>query len=105
MSQFSVYRNNGANKAYYPYIINVQSELLDGLESRVVIPLADIDLVQYELKKLTPIFMIEGRKYFLMTNLITSVPAKILRDDYFVCDALHRRNEILAAMDLLITGI
>lgn len=40
MAQFAVYRNaSSTNKAAVPYLLNVQSDLLEDLETRIVIPL------------------------------------------------------------------
>ena len=40
MTQFTVYRNkNPRSRATFPYLLDVQSDLLDGLQTRVVIPL------------------------------------------------------------------
>jgi len=40
MPQFNVYINtNSASRDIYPYLIDVQSSLLDNLETRLVIPL------------------------------------------------------------------
>ena len=39
--QFDVYHNkNAASKGRFPYLLDVQTELLDSLETRVVVPLA-----------------------------------------------------------------
>ena len=41
MAQFDVYRNpNPATAAAIPYLLDVQSDLLQGLLTRVVVPLA-----------------------------------------------------------------
>ena len=41
MAQFSIYANiNPISKNIYPYLLDVQSPLLDSLETRLVIPLA-----------------------------------------------------------------
>jgi len=41
MPQFAVYRNkNLRGSAFYPLVVDVQSELLEDLQTRVVIPLA-----------------------------------------------------------------
>ncbi len=40
MPQFAVYRNrNAATRARYPLLLDVQSDLLAGMGTRVVIPL------------------------------------------------------------------
>lgn len=47
MSQFSLYKNNDKRTVTaYPYFIDVQSELLDTLNTRLVIPLTHVDLLE-----------------------------------------------------------
>jgi len=41
MSQFMVYRNSNPNSSKaYPYLLDVQSNLLESLDTRLVIPLS-----------------------------------------------------------------
>ncbi len=47
MSQFTLYKNNDKSTAStYPYFVDVQSELLDSLNTRLVIPLTPIELLK-----------------------------------------------------------
>ncbi|CAA6816935.1 MAG: Unknown protein [uncultured Thiotrichaceae bacterium] len=40
MAQFDVYRNNNpASQEHIPYLLDVQSDLLDVLNTRVIVPL------------------------------------------------------------------
>jgi hypothetical protein len=41
-ARFDVYANPGARAAAAPFLLDVQSDLLDGLDSRMVIPLPDL---------------------------------------------------------------
>jgi len=53
MSQFTLYENENKNsKKAYPYFVDVQNDLLDELNSRVVIPLSLYEVTeQNECKK------------------------------------------------------
>ncbi|MCD8536496.1 MAG: CcdB family protein [Burkholderiaceae bacterium] len=42
MPRFDVYANPGSHAKTTPYLLDVQSDLLDDLESRVVIPLRSL---------------------------------------------------------------
>jgi hypothetical protein len=42
LARFDVYANPGARAAATPFLLDVQSDLLDGLDSRMVIPLRDL---------------------------------------------------------------
>jgi len=42
MARFDVYANPGSHANTTPYLLDVQSDLLDGLDSRMVIPLRSL---------------------------------------------------------------
>jgi len=105
MSQYSLYKNeNKSSKKTYPFFVDVQSDLLDSLNSRVVIPLSlNKETNNTNAKKLCPIFDIEGKKYILLTHQMTSVPCSLLKKSFGSLE--NNRYEILGAMDILLTGI
>ena len=102
MSQYSLYKNEDKNsKKIYPLFIDVQSDLLESLNSRVVIPLSLNK--ETNVKNLCPTFDIDGKKYTLLTHQMTSIPASLLKKNIGSLD--NFRYEILGAIDLLLTGI
>jgi len=105
MSQYSVYQNaNPVSKKNYPFLIDVQSTLLNTLETRLVIPLVSKKGFQPQIiKNLNPIITIERKEYVLLTQQMAVVKKQSIGS--FVCDCLAQRQEILAAIDFLITGI
>lgn len=60
MAQFTVYRNkNARTKSAYPYLVDVQSELLANLQTRVVVPLTKLTTLRKKpIKDLTPVVAI-----------------------------------------------
>ncbi len=105
MSQFWIYMNNDKKtKPTYPYFLNVQNDLLEELNSRVVIPLSPLKSVNHrDAKRLCPIINIEGKDCVLLTHQITTVPKSILKTA--LTDLKEFRPEIIASLDMLITGI
>ncbi len=105
MSQFSVYKNEDkGTKKTYPYFLNVQNDLLDELNSRVVIPFSTPDSIKHrDAKKLCPIIKIENKEFVLLTHQITTVPESLLKTR--VTEVATFRAEIISAIDLLFTGI
>ncbi|MES9941084.1 MAG: CcdB family protein [Candidatus Thiodiazotropha sp. 6PLUC7] len=105
MSQFSVYKNDDkATKKTYPYFLNVQNDLLDELNSRVVIPFSTPDSIKpRDAKKLCPLIKIGDKEFVLLTHQITTVPESLLRTQVTEVEAF--RAEIISAIDLLFTGI
>lgn len=105
MAQFTVYRNeNKASKKAFPYFIDVQTDLLESLNSRIVIPFAPVKNVSNDIAKgLCPVFEIEKRAYVLMTHQMTSVPLANLQSE--VASMTAFRNEIVSAIDMIVTGV
>ena len=105
MPQFTVHRNqNRDTVASYPLLLDVQSDLLADLATRVVVPLCPTEAMNGKLiKGLTPVFQIEGKEYVMLTPQLAGIPKKHLGPA--VGDLARHRDHIVAALDLLITGI
>ncbi len=105
MPQFSLYKNedSSSNKTY-PYFIDVQNSLLGDLNSRLVIPLSPRSMLNnMEAERLCPVIRIDEGQFVLLTHQMTSVPVSILKTE--VTSLENLRYEILAAIDMLISGI
>jgi len=105
MAQFDVYRNpNPATRARIPYFVDVQSDLLDSLATRVVVPLCKPTVLKGRLaERLNPLFQVEGRKVCLLTPELAGIPARNLGAP--VGNLSGERDAFVAALDLLISGI
>lgn len=105
MKQFDVYVNTDkdTNKTY-PYFVDVQSGLLDTLNSRVVIPLTPASKPDKGYPaNLCPIIEIKSNNYALLTHQLTSVSTTFLKKNEG--SIVPNRDEIIGAIDFLITGI
>ena len=105
MAQFTAYRNsNAANRATIPLLLDVQSELIATLQTCVVIPLyTEAAMKGKILKTLTPVLAIEGKRYVMVTPQLAGIPRKLLGAP--AADLSIYRADILAAMDMLVSGI
>jgi len=105
MPQFSVFKNkNPATKARVPYLLDIQSNLLSELETRVVVPLyAATAMKGKAIAVLTPTFEIEGKEYVAMTPQLAGISRKELGAE--VEELTAYRDNIIAALDFLVTGI
>lgn len=104
MAQYTVYRNkNPRSRAIYPLLVDVQSDLLDDLQTRVVIPLSKAAaLSKKPVSQLTPVLVFEQTSYVLMTPQLAGIARSELGP---AAGSLTRsRDLILAAMDFLLTG-
>jgi toxin CcdB len=105
MAQFCVYRNaDPRSRANYPLLLDVQSELLASLSTRVVIPLTPVSQAKSKtLATLTPVLEVDGKRHIMLTPQLAGIAARALGPR--VADLSARRGEIIAALDFLITGI
>jgi toxin CcdB len=105
MPQFAVHKNlNRETKRAVPYLLDVQSDLLSELGTRVVMPLYPAAAMKGKtFKTLTPIFEINGRSFAAITPQLAGISKKALGPA--VADLSAHRAEIVAALDVLITGI
>lgn len=105
MAQFDVYRNRHSDsREVIPYFLLLQHDLIDTRMLRVVAPLVLASHVEVPIKRLNPVFEIEGRKFVLSTLEIAGISTTHLGDDVVMSLASHR-DEIVAAVDFLATGI
>jgi toxin CcdB len=104
MARFDVYPNPGLHAHTTPYLLDVQSELLDGLDSRMVIPLRSLEhFAKVKLPtRLTPVFTIQGQNYLLETPKMGAVPRRILKSP--VTSLTAEQAQITAALDFLFQG-
>ena len=105
MAQFDVYRNpSPASRSRYPLLLDVQSDLLAELNTRVVVPLCPAAGMKGRLLgHLTPILPIEGKTYAMESTQIAGIPSRALGAKVAVLAG--QRQNILAALDFLITGV
>ncbi|MDZ7803505.1 CcdB family protein [Thiohalophilus sp.] len=105
MAQFTLYENqNPDSKETYPYFVDVQCNLLDSLNSRLVIPLTQHrNLEKTNINNLCPQVTLNDESFVLLTHQMTNVPMSALKSPVTTIE--HLRGEILEAIDILITGI
>lgn len=103
MAQFDVYANPVRDmEGGAPFVVDVQSEQLAGLPTRMIVPLAIMEDFQ-PLRHLNPLVEIDDQRLALMTQFMAAVPRHILGQP--VTNLADRRDDIVAALDFLFTGI
>lgn len=105
MAQWTIHRNpNPATRKEVPYLLDVQADLLSELGTRTVIPLfARKAAPSRTLTRLTPELKFRNERLVLMTPQIAGVRVKDLGEA--MGDFATHRVEIIAALDLLLTGV
>ena len=103
MAQFDVYENpNPETARVFPFLLNVQTDLLDSLPTRVVVPLVGKSMLNTGAVGLNPQFEIEGIKVFMLTAQVAGVASHAFGTK--VCSLKEYRSEIIAALDFLFVG-
>lgn len=79
--QFTIYRNPGRS-TLYPLLIDVTSDIIGALNTRIVIPLLPVERYpnpEVRPARLNPVLeLIDGKQYALMTHELASIPLKAL---------------------------
>ena len=100
MARFDVYPRPGT--AGGGYVLDVQSNLLNDLSTRVVVPLLSQEIAPKPAQKLNPTFEIEGQPYVMLTQFVAAVPAREL--ELQVVSVPARGDDIMRALDMLLVG-
>ena len=100
--QFDVFRNATRTRIEQPFLVSIQHKDLDHLTTRLVAPLATQQLVRAA-SRLNPMFKIGGQTLYLLPQNLAAHPVRLLRA---AVDSLEQdRDRIIAAIDLMITGV
>lgn len=104
MARFDVCPNlHKSSRERVPYLLEIQTDLLSSLGTRLVAPLVPAAKFGPAAERLNPSFRIGGKNYIMDAALIAGVSGKILGDS--VENISGNSTEILAAIDFLISGI
>jgi toxin CcdB len=105
MAQFHVYENQSkASRKAYPYLLDIQSNLLDELRTTAVVPLSPFSQsAKAAITRLTPVVSFQGKSWVVLTPQIAGVDRNHVGK--LVADLTPYRGEIVAALDFLISGI
>jgi toxin CcdB len=102
MAQFDVHRNPRAG--VFPLLLDIQADLLERLATRIVVPMATPkQLGAKPISHLNPTARVRGVEYVLVFQELAAIPASALGER--ITSLADRRSELIAAVDLLVTGI
>jgi toxin CcdB len=105
MPQFSVHKNkNQQTRSKYPYLVDIQSDLLRDVGTRVVVPLIKRTAATKRLlKNLMPVVRVDKQEFIMVVPQLAAIATGNLGAP--VGSAAQHRDEVIAALDFLITGI
>lgn len=99
MARFDLYANPGRNKTSIPYLVEVQSNVISGLATHIVIPLRSLSGFATATlpADLFPIIQVDGQDCFLDTPQMGAIPLAELK--VRAGSALEHRAAIQTALD------
>ena len=103
MAQFDVYENpSPETKRSVPYLLDVQTDLLSNLTTRVVVPLLAVSAMGKAAKHLNPQFKVKRTPVVMSTAELAGVDLHVLGEK--VGSLKDERDVIIAALDFIFTG-
>jgi toxin CcdB len=100
MARFDVYPNPaGAERRHTPFFLDVQNDYIDGLGTRVVVPLRKTAAFGPRAKNLNPVFTVAEEDVVLDAATLGAVPVSLLRKP--VANLRAARIPIQEALDTL----
>ncbi|MGA0572359.1 CcdB family protein [Variovorax sp. VNK109] len=103
MARFDVHAHPvAAMRKTVPYLVDVQNDFINGLDSRIVIPMRPASSYRARLRDLNPVFEIRGKSVVLDTASMAAFPARELGPS--IESLRGRHDEIVSAIDCLFGG-
>jgi toxin CcdB len=102
MAQFDLFRHPSDKR--YPFLLDLQADLLRDLATRVVAPLTPVRRLRGKpIGRLNPVVEIEGTEYAVLFQDVAALPVNALGAT--AGNLRARRDELISALDLLFTGV
>ncbi|EDT1338827.1 plasmid maintenance protein CcdB [Salmonella enterica subsp. enterica serovar Enteritidis] len=103
--QFDVYRNPSTKtNKLWPFYLILQNDYFDDLMTRMVVPLVSKNDIDLNKKRITPLVNINKSDFYVFTPAITFLDAKKINHEDFICNIASSRNEIISALDAIVTN-
>lgn len=104
MPQYDVYANPSRSAADgIPYVVVIQSDLLDALATRLTMPLAVFSSGTKVPTALCPVITVKGKRLHALAHYAAPLPAKDLRRS--VDNVAAQASALVSAMDAVLSGI
>jgi toxin CcdB len=105
MAQFDVYENPSvAQRGGFPYLVVLQSDLLNDLTTRLVMPLCRFSGPASVLpRRLTASLDVQGDTYYLAAYQCAALPAKVLKTA--VTNVASQADVLRDALDAVLSGV
>ncbi|NDD13992.1 MAG: plasmid maintenance protein CcdB [Betaproteobacteria bacterium] len=103
--QFDVFENpSPRTRDAYPYVVDVQSDLLSSLATRMVVPLAETALAATDLPvRLCLLLIVNNKSLMLVPFEAAPLDKRLLKAE--ITSVRDRSHEIISAMDAVLNSI
>ena len=104
MAQYDVYPNPSKSASEgIPFVVVIQSDLLDALATRLTMPLSISDASMHTPTSLCPVVMVKGKRFNALAHFAAPLPAKLLRRP--VDNVAAQGSALVSAIDAVLSGI
>ncbi len=104
MAQHDVFANPSHSAADgIPYVLVIQSDLLDALATRLTIPLATPDTLVKVPTMLCPVIVVKGKRLHALAHYAAPLPAKLLRRR--IDNVAAQGSALVSAVGAVLSGI
>jgi toxin CcdB len=104
MAQYDIYANpSNSAAAGIPYVVVIQSDLLDALATRLSVPLAVPDASAQVPTALCPVIMVKGKRFHALAHYAAPLPSKLLRRP--VDNVAAQAHALVSAIDAVLSGV
>ena len=104
MAQYDVFPNPSRSASDgIPYVVVIQSDLLDGLATRLTMPLAEPNAMGKVPTVLCPTISVYGRRLLALAHYTAPLPTQLLRRP--VGNVAAQASALVAAVDAVLSGI
>ena len=105
MAQYDVYANpNPRSREQVPFVVDIQSDLLSAMRTRLVMPLTRVAVdVPFSPRLLSPQLTVDGERLALAPQATAGMDARLLKQP--VASLAAHAGEIRDALDAVISGV
>lgn len=104
MAQYDVFPNPSASaRNGIPYVVVIQSDLLDALSTRLTVPLASVAFAGKVPTALCPTITVKGERLHALAHYAAPLPSKAL--SHPVDNVAAHASALVAAMDVVLSGV
>lgn len=104
VAQYDVFPNPSHSAAGgIPYVVVIQSDLLDALATRLTIPLAELDAAIKVPTTPCPVIVVKGKRLHALAHYAAPLPAKALRRT--VDNVAVQASALVSAVNTVLSGI